>query len=209
MAKPKTQPETIEVETITISELCDRFGVSEETLRLAIAPIYPNDFDTLKAVPKIDIDLICAKLPQSLLTGTEPEQSPEHGTQAEQRTEQPGTLTTSQPQGLNGTSGTAGTPASNPTITDLITRQIGEEVQLIDALGQVRNHLVVNSIKASNSELVEQLNQNWMGTKAQYLGTLNGLVELAKEITPYTPDSTDLEAEIDAAMGALGKKLQS
>lgn len=96
-----------------------------------------------------------------------------------------------------------------PHITELLSLQVGEEVQLVDAIAQVRNQLVVHTVAARNSELVETLNQNWMGAKAGYLGTLNGLVELARDIVPYTPDTTDLDTEINQAMSALGKKLAS
>ncbi len=205
MARPRqTQVET--AENITIAELCQQFAVSEEILRLAIADLYPN-FDTIKSVPQIDIPRIAQNLPQSLKAAPEPTGTkPEHGTEPEQLTEQTGTLATSQTQTLTGTPGTVGTA---PHITELLSLQVGEEVQLVDAIAQVRNQLVVHTVAARNSELVETLNQNWMGAKAGYLGTLNGLVELARDIVPYTPDTTDLDTEINQAMSALGKKLAS
>lgn len=195
MAKNTKQTEA--PETITISELCELLGVSEEMLRLAIADLYPN-FDTIKVVPKADLDLISCKFPTLL-----PRENPQPET--EQQPQSPAPLATQAQQQLT----TAPQQLQQPTITDLITRQVGEEVQLVDAIADIRNQLVVNVVTARNTELVETLNQNWQAQKAGYLGTLNGLVELARETTPFTPDEINLQAEIDAAMSALGKKLAS
>ncbi|AFZ28282.1 hypothetical protein Cylst_6501 (plasmid) [Cylindrospermum stagnale PCC 7417] len=199
MARTTKQPE--QPETITIAELCQKFEISEEVLRLAIADLYP-DFDTLKAVPKADLDQITAKIPTLLPPSNSrenPQPEPEHQPQAAPL------ATQAQQQQIT----TAPQQLQQPTITDLITRQVGEEVQLVDAIADIRNQLVVNVVTARNTELVETLNQNWQAQKAGYLGTLNGLVELARETTPFTPDEINLQAEIDAAMSALGKKLAS
>jgi|GEM_PF-5594403 len=191
MAKPK---DVQTADNITIAELCQKFSVSEETLRLAIATLYPN-FDTIKAVPKTDLARIAATL--------HPEPT---GTITEQGAEPTGTLATSSSQVIAGTNGTIGTA---PQITELLSLQVGEEVQLVDAIAQVRNQLVTHTIAVRNTELVETLNQNWQAQKAGYLGTLNGLVGLARDIAPYTPDTTNLDAEITQAMAALEKKLAS
>ncbi len=201
-------------DTVSIYDACLKYMTTEQSLRLALSHIRPDDFDTLKAVSSADLEAIAShfqpKLPDVASSTSELPENSQNLTQqaSEPATEQPqNTLSlTQQQQHL-----TAPTPdPSNHaqlTLIDQLTRQAGQEIELVDALAQVKNQLILNNLAFRDAELAEGINQHWQHQKQAYLGVIRDLASLAKEPVAITPDETDLTQEIEGIITELGKKL--
>ena len=68
MARPRksTTPTTATImntnETVNISDYCKAQSLSEQSFRLVLENIRPDDFDAVKSVPQSDIDYVVATL---------------------------------------------------------------------------------------------------------------------------------------------------
>lgn len=100
-------------------------------------------------------------------------------------------------------------PTSNAQLTliDQLARQAEQEIQLVDAISQVKNQIILNNLAVRESELTEQVNQRWLNQKQGYLGSIRGLADLAQQKPEVTPDENDLTQEIEGIIAELGKKL--
>ncbi|QHG21071.1 hypothetical protein [Nostoc sp. ATCC 53789] len=107
----------------------------------------------------------------------------------------------------------AATPTQSPTsnaqltLIDQLAKQAGQEIELVDAISQVKNQLILNNLAVRDAELAEGINQHWQNQKQGYLGAIRDLASLAKEPVAITPDETDLTQEIESIITELGKKL--
>ncbi|MCC5611060.1 hypothetical protein LC612_30995 [Nostoc sp. CHAB 5834] len=194
-------------DTVSIYDACLKYMVTEQALRLALSDIRPDDFDTVKAVSELDLEAIAShfqpkntlELPETLET------SPQETSNS--ATEQPqSTLSVSQQQQL---ASPTQSPTSNAQLTliDQLAKQAGQEIELVDAISQVKNQLILNNLAVRDAELAEGINQHWQHQKQGYLGAIRDLASLAKEPVAITPDTTDLPAEVDQIIAELAKKL--
>lgn len=212
--RKKVTPAMPTVDTISIHDAVRKYMTTEQSLRLALSNVRPDDFDTLKAVSEADLEAIAAyfqpQLPDESVNTSELEEN------TETLTEQPSNPTAEQPQTTLSVSqqqqqlaSPTQSPTSNAQLTliDQLARQAGQEVELVDAIAQVKNQLILNNLAVRDAELVESINQRWQYQKQGYLGTIRDLASLAKEPVQITPDENDLTLEIEGIITELGKKL--
>jgi hypothetical protein len=199
---------TATADTVSIQDACLKYMTTEQSLRLALSHIRPDDFDTLKAVSELDLEAIAShfqpkntlELPQNTETSPQETSNP--------ATEQPqSTLSVSQQQ--QHLTAPSQSPTSNAQLTliDQLAKQAGQEIELVDAIAQVKNQLILNNLAVRDAELVESINQRWQYQKQGYLGTIRDLASLAKEPVQIAPDEGDLTLEIEGIITELGKKL--
>jgi hypothetical protein len=195
-------------DTVSIHDACLKYMTTEQGLRLALSHIRPDDFDTVKAISELDLEAIAShfqpkntlELPETLETSPQQISNP--------ATEQPqSTLSVSQQQ--QHLTAPSQSPTSNAQLTliDQLAKQAGQEIELVDAIAQVKNQLILNNLAVRDAELVESINQRWQYQKQGYLGTIRDLASLAKEPVQITPDENDLTLEIEGIISELGKKL--
>ena len=195
-------------DTVSIHDACLKYMTTEQSLRLALSHVRPDDFDTVKAVSELDLEAIAShfqpkntlELPETLETSPQQTSNP--------ATEQPqSTLSVSQQhQHLTAPSQS---PTSNAQLTliDQLAKQAGQEIELVDAIAQVKNQLILNNLAVRDAELAEGINQHWQHQKQGYLGAIRDLASKALEPVAITPDTTDLPAEVDQIIAELAKKL--
>ena len=211
-------------DTITINEALLESGQHETAFRLALSYVRPDDFDTVKAIPMLDYQAtikqlqgtqsqlpdIGSRLADQASNTSELPQNTETLTEqvSESATEQPqSTLSVSQQQQHLASPTQSSTSNAQLSLIDQLARQAGQEVELVDAIAQVKNQLILNNLAVRDAELVESINQRWQYQKQGYLGTIRDLASLAKEPVVITPDENDLTLEIEGIITELGKKL--
>jgi len=200
MATRKKATAPIE-DTISIHDACLKYMTTEQSLRLALSHIRPDDFDTVKAVSEADLEAIASHFQPQL-----PETSPQQ--EIEPATEQPQN-TLSLPQQERHLTAPTQSPIPNAQLTliDQLARQASEEIAAVDAIAQVKNQLILNNLAVRDAELAEGINQHWQHQKQGYLGAIRDLAGLAQQKPEVTPDETDLTQEIEGIIAELGKKL--
>ncbi|MHC5823637.1 MAG: hypothetical protein ACYT04_49355 [Nostoc sp.] len=188
-------------DTISIHDACLKYMTTEQSLRLALSHVRPDDFDTLKAVSEADLEAIASHF-QPQLPETSPQQEIEPATEQQQNA-------LSLPQQQQHLAAPTQSPNNHTQLTliDQLAKQAGQEIELVDAIAQVKNQLILNNLAVRDAELVEGINQRWQNQKQGYLGAIRGLADLAQQKPEVTPDDTDLTQEIDSILGELGKKL--
>ncbi|MEH1972962.1 MAG: hypothetical protein V7L02_06960 [Nostoc sp.] len=200
-------------DTVSIHDACLRYMTTEQSLRLALSHVRPDDFDTVKAVSELDLEAIASYFQPELPTVASTSELPENSQNLTQQTSEPAT---EQPQNALSLQGqqqhlTAPTPDSSPnaqlTLIDQLTRQASEEIAAVDAIAQVKNQLILNNLAVRDAELTEGINQHWQHQKQGYLGAIRDLAGLAQQKPEVTPDETDLTQEIEGIITELGKKL--
>jgi hypothetical protein len=195
-------------DTVSIHDACLKYMTTEQSLRLALSHVRPDDFDTVKAISEADLEAIAPhfqpklpsntlELPENLQNSTqqEPDQVSESNLQVSKATQ-------------NLTSHTQ-PPISNAQLSliEQLTKQAEQEIQLVDAISQVKNQIILNNLAVRESELTEQVNQRWLNQKQGYLGSIRGLADLAQQKPEISTDDTNLTQEIDQILGDLEKKL--
>ncbi|MDZ7970390.1 MAG: hypothetical protein RM368_36595 [Nostoc sp. DedSLP03] len=188
-------------DTVSINDACLRLGLAEQSLRLALSDIRPDDFDTVKAVSEADLEAIAFHF-QPQLPETSPQQEIEPSTEQQQNA-----LSLPQEQQQLSTNTQSPIPNTQLTLIDQLARQASEEIAAVDAIAQVKNQLILNNLAVRDAELAEGINQHWQHQKQGYLGAIRDLASLAKESVAITPDTTDLPAEVDQIIAELAKKL--
>lgn len=200
-------------DTVSIHDACLRYMTTEQSLRLALSHVRPDDFDTVKAVSELDLEAIASYFQPELPTVASTSELPENSQNLTQQTSEPAT---EQPQNALSLQGqqqhlTAPTPGSSPnaqmTLIEQLTRQASEEIAAVDAIAQVKNQLILNNLSVRDAELAEGINQRWQHQKQGYLGAIRDLAGLVQESPEITPDTTDLPAEVDQIIAELAKKL--
>ncbi|OYD93113.1 hypothetical protein CDG76_20685 [Nostoc sp. 'Peltigera membranacea cyanobiont' 210A] len=187
---------------------------TEQSLRLALSHVRPDDFDTVKAVSEADLEAIASHFqPQLSTVASNTSELPENSKTLSEELPEPATEqpqnTLSQPQQHQQLASPAQFPISNGQLTliDQLTRQAGQEIELVDAIAQVKNQLILNNLAVRDAELAEGINQRWQYQKQEYLGAIRDLASLAKEPVAITPDESNLTQEIEGIITELGKKL--
>ncbi|MFS0519788.1 hypothetical protein ACEYW6_34530 [Nostoc sp. UIC 10607] len=200
-------------DTVSIHDACLRYMTTEQSLRLALSHVRPDDFDTVKAVSELDLEAIASYFQPELPVVASTSELPENSQNLTQQTSEPAT---EQPQNALSLQGqqqhlTAPTPGSSPnaqmTLIEQLTRQASEEIAAVDAIAQVKNQLILNNLAVRDTELTESINQHWQHQKQGYLGAIRDLAGLAQQKPEVTPDETDLTQEIEGIITELGKKL--
>jgi DNA mismatch repair ATPase MutL len=174
---------------------------TEQSLRLALSHVRPDDFDTVKAVSEADLEAIASHF-QPQLPETSPQQEIESATEQQQNA-------LSLPQQERHLAAPTQSPIPNAQLTliEQLTRQASEEIAAVDAIAQVKNQLILNNLAVRDAELAEGINQHWQHQKQGYLGAIRDLAGLAQQKPEVTPDETDLTQEIEDIITELGKKL--
>ena len=198
-------------DTVSIHDACLKYMTTEQSLRLALSHIRPDDFDTVKAVSEADLEAIASHFQPKLPTVASnilelPETSPQQTSEPAPEQSQNALSLPQQQQHL--TSATQ-SPSNHAQLTliDQLARQASEEIAAVDAIAQVKNQLILNNLAVRDAELASGINQHWQHQKQGYLGTIRDLASLAKEPVVMTPDTTDLPAEVDQIIAELAKKL--
>lgn len=207
----KTTPPATDSTTITVADAATQLKTTEQALRLALIDIRPDDFDTVKALPTLDFEAVAKKLEQ--------QQQPQLPAQSEnlESSETPtlqGTQTaTDQPQNAPIVPQASQQQLTNPTqsptpnnglsLVEMVAKQATEEITALDGILQVRNALVLNNLAVRDAELAEGINQRWQGQKQGYVGVIRDLASLAQSSPQFTPDTTDISAEINDVLGKL------
>jgi hypothetical protein len=216
MARPRKNTSTAtDSNTITVAAAATQLQTTEQALRLALMDICPDDFDTVKTLSLIDFEAVAKKIQQQLPAQNEIQsESVENPESLEQREIEPATdepqKTQSapivpQPQNQQQITNPTQPPTPNTglSVVEMLARQAQEEITAVDGILQVRNALVLNTLSIRNGELAEGLNQRWQGQKQGYVGVIRDLAELAQESPQFTPDTTDITAEINDVLGKL------
>lgn len=200
-------------DTVSIHDAARKYMTTEQSLRLALSHVRPDDFDTVKAVSEADLEAIASYFQPELPTVASTSELPENSQNLTQQTSEPAT---EQPQNALSLQGqqqhlTAPTQSPSPntqlTLIDQLTRQASEEIAAVDAIAQVKNQLILNNLAVRDAELTEGINQHWQHQKQGYLGAIRDLAGLAQQKPEVTPDETDLTQEIEGIITELGKKL--
>ncbi|MDB9402538.1 hypothetical protein PN459_21535 [Microcystis aeruginosa CS-567/02-A1] len=220
----KTDIATAPATEISIKEACQHLQTTEQALRLALSHIRPDDFDTVKTLPELDYQELQKVLSRQQLPA-QPEQQTATQPQTpaqEENLETAENLTSSalqpspeKPQnppisGLASRNGEQLTqsPIPNTQSEDLLTeidRILSQELSLSDALGEVRNRVILHNLAAKDSELAEELNQRHQARKAAYLSSIRNIASRKQDVTPLTPDLMDLDQELSSIYRDLGK----
>ncbi|MBD2560484.1 MULTISPECIES: hypothetical protein [Nostoc] len=203
-------------DTVSIHDACLRYMTTEQSLRLALSHIRPDDFDTVKAVSELDLEAIASyfqpKLPEVASDTSESPENLQNFTQSEQSgssqnfTQPENKLSLQQPA-QNLTSHSQPQGGGEISLIEQLSKQAEQEIQLVDAIAQVKNQIILNNLAVRESELTEQVNQHWLNQKQGYLGSIRGLANLAQQKPEVTPDEADLAQEIEGIITELGKKL--
>ena len=211
--RKKVTPTMPTADTVSIHDAARKYMTTEQSLRLALSHVRPDDFDTVKAVSEADLEAIASYFQPELPTVASTSELPENSQNLTQQTSEPAT---EQPQNALSLQGqqqhlTAPTPGSSPnaqmTLIEQLTRQASEEIAAVDAIAQVKNQLILNNLAVRDAELAEGINQRWQHQKQGYLGAIRDLAGLVQESPEITPDTTDLPAEVDQIISELAKKL--
>lgn len=201
-------------DTVSIHDGCLKYMTTEQSLRLALSHVRPDDFDTVKAVSEADLEAIALHFQAQTadIASNTSELSENAETFAEQSSE-PATEqlqnTLSLPHLQQQLASPSQIPTSNGQLTliDQLAKQAGQEIELVDAIAQVKNQLILNNLAVRDAELAEGINQRWQYQKQEYLGAIRDLASKALEPVAITPDETDLTQEIEGIITELGKKL--
>ena len=201
-------------DTISIHDACLKYMTTEQSLRLALSHVRPDDFDTVKAVSEADLEAIAShfqpKLPEVASNTSE---SPENLQNLTQQTSEPAPEqpqnTLSLPQQQRHLTAPTQSPTFNAQLTliDQLARQASEEIAAVDAIAQVKNQLILNNLSVRDAELAEGINQHWQHQKQGYLGAIRDLASKALEPVAITPDKQTYPKKLSQIIAELAKKL--
>jgi len=216
-------------ETINIADYCKTHQLSEQAFRLALGDIRPDDFDSVKAVPSSEASAVHATLKQATLPAPNnshqiagssatpaiepvvadstnnndfkmPETSTQQGIQADSAI-----VANS---GNGGMSQNQQTPqGSNITLLDELIAASEEEIKLADLVAQFKSQQILQNQQARDAQLVDQLRNQRLNTRAGYFDALRGLQSTTIDRPDITPDDLDFDAEVTRLSNELGKQL--
>jgi len=222
-----TEVETMNTnEVINITEYCKVNNISEQTFRLTLSSFDPDNFDNVKVISATQANNVIAalaahgtatnsskqisesKATQGLVlenasnsdneTKT-PETQPQQGTQVENA------LATASNNGLAGTKGS--NSGSNITLLDELIAASEEEIKLADLVSQFKVQQILQNAAARDTQLVDQLRNQRLNTRAGYFDALRGLQSTTIDRPDITPDDLDFDAEVTRLSNELGKQL--
>jgi hypothetical protein len=215
-------------ETINISDYCKAQNLSEQSFRLVLEAIRPDDFDSIGSIPQSDIDYVlatfAATLPatnnalstaESLATqpiepnnadSTIPESPQKPETQSQQGIQ--GNVLTVAKSGIGGL--TQNQPISqggNITLLDELIAASEEGIKLADVVAQFKNQQIIQNQQARDAQLVAQLREQRLNTREGYFNSLRDLQSTTIDRPELLPDNLDFDAEITRLSNELGKSL--
>jgi len=215
-------------ENINIAEFCKAQNLSEQSFRLVLENIRPDDFDSVKHIPQPDLDYVLATITATLpapnnplptaespvIQALEPNnadsttpkstQSPE--TQPQQGVEANGAIVAN--SGIGGL--TQNQPMSqgrNITLLDELIAASEEEIKLADLVSQFKTQQIVQNQQARDAQLVAQLREQRLNTREGYFNSLRNLQSTTIDKPELMTDDFDFQAEITQLSNELGKSL--
>lgn len=205
--------------TVTISDICKAENVTEQAFRFALSELRPDDFDTVKAIPEAQKDMVLATLasaakvlPSQDTTPQLPESPTPQAIQTAPETAQ------NQPQKQQNSDIVASTskapvtqgqaPKTNlPTALDELIASAEDDINLADLVLVYRNQQISQNTQTRDSELVAQLRERRIERRNQVFDSLRDLNSRQPQ-SPELPELPQaLTAEIDALSRELGKQL--
>jgi len=215
-------------ETINISDYCKAQNLSEQSFRLVLENIRPDDFDSVKLISQSDVEYVLATfaatlpatnnaLPTAESSAIQPielinadsttpnsTQSPE--TQAQQGVEANGAIVAN--SGIGGLTQNQTNPqGANITLLDELIAASEEEIKLADLVSQFKTQQIIQNQQARDAQLVAQLREQRLNTRQGYFGALRDLQATTIDKPEITPDNLDFDAEITRLSAELGKQL--
>jgi len=211
-------------ETINISDYCKAENLSEQSFRLVLENIRPDDFDSVKLISQPDRDYVLATLTastKSLSSAESPAiqalelveadsttpnltQSPETFTQQEL---QPNSAIVAN-SGIGGlTQNQQVNQGANITLLDELIAASEEEIKLADLVSQFKTQQILQNQQARDAQLVSQLREQRLNTRQGYFGALRDLQATAIDKPDLLTDDLDFNAEITRLSNELGKSL--
>jgi len=211
-------------ETINISDYCKAQNLSEQSFRLILENIRPDDFDSVKHIPQSDIDYVLATLtatnnalPIAESPATQPIElieadstipdSPQNSeTQPQQGLEANGAIVAN--SGIGGL--TQNQPMSqgrNITLLDELIAASEEEIKLADLVSQFKPQQIIQNQQARDGQLVAQLREQRLNTREGYFNSLRNLQSTTIDKPELMTDNLDFDAEITRLSAELGKQL--
>ncbi|CAM5999215.1 unnamed protein product [Sphagnum balticum] len=215
-------------ETINIADYCKAQNLSEQSFRLVLENIRPDDFDSIKLIPQPDLDYVLATLTATLpatnnplpiaespaIQALEPNnadsttpkstQSPE--TQPQQGVEANGAIVAN--SGIGGLTQNQTNPqGANITLLDELIAASEEEIKLADLVSQFKTQQIIQNQQARDAQLVSQLREQRLNTRQGYFGALRDLQATTIDKPELMTDNLDFEAEITRLSVELGKQL--
>jgi len=226
-ATPGLEPMTPN-ETINISDYCKAQNLSEQSFRLILENIRPDDFDSVKLIPQSDIDYVLATLTATLpatnnppsiaespatqpielinADSTTPNSTQNLETQAQQEIEANGAIVAN--SGIGGLTQNQTNPQSaNITLLDELIAASEEEIKLADLVSQFKTQQIIQNQQARDAQLVSQLREQRLNTRQGYFGALRDLQATTIDKPELMTDNLDFEAEITRLSAELGKQL--
>ncbi|MCP6763281.1 MAG: hypothetical protein NHB32_31900 [Fischerella sp. CENA71] len=209
MARTKKNQVTVQQpveETILVIDAVAELNTTEQSFRLALADIRPDDFDTCEVVTKLDFEVVAKTLQPKALPAVEEQ------LETEERTEQ-GTEQTEENTNLPAIPEQQQLPTQQPpqqqpnalSLQEMLVKSASEEIQLLDAIQQAKNQVIVNNYLARKSELTEALNQDWQVNKANHLGVLQQFSGMVRPKAEISPDEVNVKDEINTILGELSE----
>jgi len=221
MARPRKTTATTEPTTISIKDAVSQLSTTEQALRLALSHIRPDDFDTVKSIPSLDLEAVAKILNQPQLTegATTTANSLENAPNAETSTQQE-----SQPATEGATNAPIGQLAETPqqkgltqpaqaaqtnrvSLVEMLARQATEEIEAIDGLARVKNAVIINNLQARDAELSQQIQERHCDRKHEIMSSIRDVAALAQDQPEVNSDDTNLTSEIEDLINQLGKSL--
>jgi len=215
-------------ENINIAEFCKAQNLSEQSFRLILENIRPDDFDSVKHIPQSDVEYVLATLTATLpatnnalsiaespatqpielieADSTTPKSTQSPETQAQQGIEANGATVAN--SGIGGLTQNQTNPqGANITLLDELIAASEEEIKLADLVSQFKTQQIIQNQQARDAQLVSQLREQRLNTREGYFNSLRKLQSTNIEKPELMADNFDFQAEITRLSAELGKQL--
>jgi hypothetical protein len=213
MAKKTTKTAAIDLNSVAIADFCQNQGINEQIFRLELMQFMDDadsskicDFDIANQIAS-NIQATSKSLPEATettenLTPTGLEPSQETATDEPQKP-QNSFLAASSPKAISA-------PATGSQVPTALTEFIAksqDDIELFDLVQIYRNEQIIQNAQARDSELVVQLREQRLESRAMVFEQLRDL-NSRQPIAPELPElPTALSDEIKSLADELGKKL--
>lgn len=213
MARKTTKTAAIDLNMVSIADFCQNQGINEQIFRLELMQFMDNadstkicDFDVANQILS-SIQATSKALPEAIetpenLTPTDLQPSQETAADEPQKP-QNSSIATSSPKAISN-------PATGQSIPTALTEFIAksqEDIELFDLVQVYRNEQIIQNAQSRDSELVVQLREQRLESRAMVfdqLRELNSRQPIPQEL-PELPAA--LSDEIRSLADELGKKL--
>jgi hypothetical protein len=213
MARKTTKTAAIDLNMVSIADFCQNQGINEQIFRLELMQFMDNadsskicDFDVANQILS-NIQAASKALPEAApnpqnLTPTDLQPSQETAADEPQKP-QNSSIATSSPKSISASATGQNIPTA---LTEFIAKS-QEDIELFDLVQVYRNEQIVQNAQARDSELVVQLREQRLESRAlvfDQLRDLNSRQPIPQEL-PELPSA--LSDEIKSLADELGKKL--